>query len=208
MPTQDTKIELSPGRFVKLICLPDGTYAVAVSMEDVNFSGEINVDNVLAAGENHIGTVTGHIIITDLASLTMDANAHLAGEVIADTQAINAAFRIANGRGLVHSLLLYDIDDAGPSLDIYFLDENVSMGTENQNPTITDGNADAILGFVSVSSSDWKDLGGVKIAYKEKLSMPVKAISGTDDLGIAVITQTAYTPSANGISLRLGIIPT
>lgn len=140
-------------------------------------------------------------------TLSLDTSAYAAGDLLADTQVITDAFLIADGKGFLNSVLLVDEDDQGAALDIYFLDANVSMGTENAVPSITDANARNILCRVQVSTGDYTDLGGVKIADLSGLNRFVKAASGTKNLYVAVVNGTG-TPiyTASGIRLRVGIL--
>lgn len=137
-------------------------------------------------------------------TLSLDTSAYADGDVLADSQAISACLRANDGTGTITNVTLTDIDDQGVGLDLLFLDANVSLGTENAAPSITDGNAANILGWVRVAASDWIDLGGVRLA-SVPCSIPVKGVSGTDDLYVAAISRGAGTYTASGIVVRVAI---
>lgn len=140
--------------------------------------------------------------------LTLDVAAYAAGDVVADTQVITDAFRGNNSGGMLVSLEVVDEDDQKANLDIYFLTANVSMGTENAAPSITDANSRSIQGApVSIAVADYKDLGGVSIAGKDNINKALEAIAGTNDLAVAVVAGATTTPTytVNGLRLRLGI---
>lgn len=140
-------------------------------------------------------------------TLSTDTSAYAAGDVIADSQVVASCVRANDALGVLQSLTLIDEDDQGVALTCYFLGANVSMGSENSAPSITDVNARQILGSVAVAASDYTDLGGVKIAYKSNLGLMVKPAAGTPDTYVAVVNGTgAPTYSSAGLKLRLGFL--
>lgn len=140
-------------------------------------------------------------------TLSLDTAAYASGDLLADTQAIANAFRTEGGTAILHSVMAIDEDDqASVAMDIYLLNANVSLGTENAVPSVTDANARAILGApISIASGDWKDLGGCKIAGKDNLGKLVQ--SNTSDLYVAVVL-TGGTPTftAAGVRLKFGLV--
>jgi hypothetical protein len=138
-------------------------------------------------------------------TLSLDTSAYADGDVLADTQIVTNCFRINDGFGVIDSITVLDEDDQGAGFDLIFLDSNVSLGTENAAPSITDANARNILGWVRVSAADFIDLGGSRLATLTGLSLAVKAVSGTDDMYVAAISRGTGTYTASGIQLRIGI---
>lgn len=144
--------------------------------------------------------------IRDL-TLSLDTSAYANNDVLADTQVITEAFRTVDGTGQIRSIAVLDEDDqTAYTFNMLFLDSSASIGTENSAFSITDANARSILGAVSFATADSIDLINSRIYQKNGLSLPVKAISGTASLGIAlaVITGTP-THTASGIKVRIGI---
>lgn len=139
-------------------------------------------------------------------TLSLDTSAYAAGDVLADTQVVSNAMRIINGHGLLSSVIVIDQDDQKQPLDLVFLSANVSLGTENAAPSITDANALHVLGIVRVLATDYIDLGGVSVATVAGLTLGLQAASGTSDLYVAALTQGAPTHTASGLVLRLNII--
>lgn len=133
---------------------------------------------------------------------SLDTNAYAAGDVLADTQIIPGAMRMRDLTGVLSGFTLIDEDDQGIELDVVVLSGNVSIGTENAAPSITDASARQILGILNVSSTDWKDLGGVKIATVRNVNLPVKPSEQTQDLYVALITRGTPTHTGNGICGR------
>lgn len=140
-------------------------------------------------------------------TLSLDTSAYASGDVLADTQVVTNATRVADLGGIIHSVEVIDQDDQGAAFDIYFLDSNVSMGTENSAPNISDANAAKIMARVQVGTGDYYDLGGVKIADMTGLGRIVKPASGTRNIYVAVVNGTGTpTYTASGIILRIGIL--
>lgn len=157
------------------------------------------------AGELHIGEVGGHADIIDV-TLTLDTSAYASGDLLADTQVVTNALRKTDGTGILHSLMVIDQDDQGVALDVYFLSDNQTFGSENSAPSISDANALTILCRIPVATTDYYDLGGVKVADLSNLSRIIKAVSGTRNIYVAVVNGTGTpTFTASGIKLRVGI---
>lgn len=178
----------------------DGDYSRAM----VNSQGAQWV--VPVATETHLGQTGGTTVIKDV-TLSLDTAAYASGDLLADTQVVDAAMRITNGSGGIISLNVIDEDDQKAALTVYFLSSNVSLGTENSAPSISDTNALAIRGRVRVSVSDYDDLGGVAVACFSNLAIPVVAASGADDIYVAVVNGTGSpTYTASGIKLSIGLV--
>jgi hypothetical protein len=160
---------------------------------------------VVVVGTNGIARDIG---AADVISVTLSldtSGAYATGDVLADTQVVTGAFRIADGRAVLRSLTVHDEDDQGIALDLVFLSANVSIGTENAAVSVTDANARSILGIVSIAGADFIDLGGVRVASKTAIGLMLEAASGVADLYVAAISRGVGTYTAAGIVLRLGL---
>lgn len=139
-------------------------------------------------------------------TLTLETTALDAGDVAADTQVVTGAL-YTNGRGILQSLTVIDQDDNKAVLDVWFLKANVTMGTEDAAPSITDANALNILGCVPVVANDYKDLGGASVACFRNLNLLLEPATGTGDIYVAVVNGSGTpTYTAAGIKLILGIV--
>jgi len=139
-------------------------------------------------------------------TLSLDTNAYADGDVLAATQEIPDALRFNGGTGIVQSLIALDKDDQGLAFDVVFLKSNVSIGAENAAVSITDTDAEQILGIVNVEAANFDDLVASQIATKVNVGIPVKSDGGTKSLYIAAISRGAGTYSAAGIVLKIGIL--
>ena len=82
------------------------------------------------------------------------------------------------------------------------------MGTENSAANISDANASAgIQGIVTVETTDWITISGTSVACIKNIGLPVKAVSGTDDLYFSIVNATG-TPDwdADSLKLRIGAL--
>ena len=159
----------------------------------------------IAAGETHIGEAGRKQTITAI-TFSLDTNIYADGDVLADSQILAVCLRVNDGTGIILDAIFNDEDDTGIAFDVLILDANVSLGTENSAPNISDANARNILGRFNVLASDFYDLGGVKVAHIRDVNIGVKGVSGADDLYIALISRGAGTYSASGITARFKIL--
>lgn len=139
-------------------------------------------------------------------TLSLDTNIYASGDVLADTQEIADALRVNGGTGIIQSLVVLDKDDLGLALDIVFLQKNVSIGTENSAVSISDTNAEEILGIVEILSGDYVDLVGSQIVTKQGLSILAKSLVDSKSLYVAAISRATGTYTAAGIVLKIGIL--
>lgn len=185
-------------------------YASAVSDVAVLGASTSNIGDVdvltIAAGETHVGEVGGSGGSIEV-TLSLDTSAYSSGDVLADTQVITNAVRVAGGRGYLHSMSVYDQDDQGVAFDVYILSANVSMGTENAAPSISDSDGLKVRAIVPVATTDYKDLGGIKYAQIRNIGAgPIIPDSGRD-LYVAVVNGTGTpTYTASGVRLRFSFL--
>ena len=160
-----------------------------------------SVSATLAAGENHLGSVGGDSGFGE-ETFVCEAGAIETGEVLTNTLEITDILRLAGGTGIIHSFKLNDKDDNGIALDVVFLRTNVSLGTKAVAVSITDSNADEILGIISVATGDWVDLVNNQTAFKSNLGIGSKGDS-LDDLFVSIIARGSATFTASGITIQV-----
>lgn len=140
-------------------------------------------------------------------TLSLDTSAYASGDVLADTQVVTDAMLVNGGRGLLYSVSLVDEDDQGVAFTLLFFRTNVSLGTENAGPSISDANAREYLGRVEVATTDWKDLGGVRVASPTVAPFMVRSGASSKDLYVAALNGSGSpTFSASGVKLKIGIL--
>jgi len=205
--TLDNAISGSEVQVDVVAALPAGTNAIgklaANSGVDI---GDVDVTSI-SAGENHLGEVGGKTIVKSV-TLSTDTAAYASGDLIADTQQIDAFFRKADGTGVIQTLTIIDEEAQGVAMYILFHLTSTSMGSENSAPNISDANASAgIQGMVAIAASDWVTVSGVKIACIRNIGLPVKAASGTDDLYISALNSTGAPDwDADSLVVQIGAL--
>lgn len=152
-----------------------------------------------------IGQVGSPSNLADV-TLTLDTLIYAAGDVLSDTAEVVGAARVNGGRAVLESVILIDEDDQGIALDLHFFATNVSLGTKNVAPSISDVNAREHLGAISIVAGDYKDLGGVRVATLRSLGLLLEAAAASTSVWVQAVTQGAPTHTANGIRLKLGLV--
>jgi len=153
--------------------------------------------------------VVGTTVIKDV-TLTVSTSAYSGTKplLLSDCVLVDGALRVTNGTGILQSITVIDEADQVFAADFYICSANADFGTINNASTISDNDAATILGIVSFATADFKDLGGVDVAHRSGLGIPISAVSGTDDIYVAaVLTSGSPTfAAATNVKLRLGIL--
>jgi len=136
-------------------------------------------------------------------TLSTDTSAYADGDVLADTQSVSSVFLTSGGGRTLMSVHVLDKADQGQGFDLIFLDANNSLGTENSAPNISDANAEAILGRVAISSSDFYDIGGCRIATRTGINLPMEGNASTT-LYVGAISRGTGTYGASDLIIKLG----
>ena len=157
-----------------------------------------------AAGEAHIGQVGGPGVVLSLTP-TLDTTTYADNETLFSTSLLAAATRTSGGRAYVQNLIVLDEDDQGVGLDVLFLSTSTTIGATNSAVAITDTNARNIIGRVSITTSDYYDLGGSKVAVVPVGGLMLQA-SGTTAIWAAGVSRGAGTYTASGLKLQIGLI--
>lgn len=136
---------------------------------------------------------------------TLDTSAYTAADVLFDTTEIVNASPYSGGTVLLDSLTVLDKDDqTAAAMTLFILDRNVSLGTINSAISITDTNAEAILGVVSVADTLFTDLINSKLASVKNIGLLCRPNGSSRSLWVAASTAGTPTQTASGIVLRFG----
>lgn len=169
-------------------------------------AGRLWTSAVVEASESHLGEVGGNTILFSVTP-TLDTSAYATGDVLFDRTVLTNFFRKNDGTGILQSIQVIDKDDNGVAIDFYIQTTNQTLGTANSAPSISDTNAEEILGPFSVAAADYKDLGGCKVAKISGLAQAIKSVSGARTLYIsAVVNSGTPTFTASGMVLRIGAL--
>ena len=135
----------------------------------------------------------------------LDTGAYAVGDTFFDRTVLTDAVRTTGGWAILNSIALTDAADIGPALDLYVLDADVTLGTFNAAPGISDADAVRLTHIGSIAAADWKDVGGAKVVSKT-LGQQVKAAAGTRNLWLAAVTQTAGTWTSSAVQIDVGML--
>ena len=139
-------------------------------------------------------------------TFAVETSALDAGDVVSTTIEIPDAVDVSGGGSLLSSLTLLDEADQGAQLDVYFLRSNVSLGTVDSAPNISDANSREIIGVVSIATTDYVDFGGGKIATIRNIGLLLTALTGTSVYVTLVTSGTPTYGAAGAVKASLGVI--
>jgi hypothetical protein len=130
--------------------------------------------------------------------------AYSGGDILFTTMPVYGAIRHPGGQAIIRGITLHDKDDIGAGITLYFMRSNVSMGTINAAPTMASADVDKIVSSLVIETTDYKDLGGVQVAFKGDLGVPIQSLVDTRTIYVAaVIDSTNKTYTASGIVIDL-----
>lgn len=173
------------------------SFGVATALEAIGAGSSASIGST-----GILPTVRDPITITP----TMDTSALTANDVWFDSTVVTNASRATDEPVILAGIVLYDQDDQTAAAGtVYVLQANVSVGTINNAPSISDANALNIIAAIPFASADWKDLGGVKINRLSPAYFPLMCIpaSGTRNIYVAAVNEGTPTNTATGVKVAL-----
>jgi hypothetical protein len=196
------------GVLYQRVKLVDGTLDSSAAIAgDATYGLDVDVTRMaaLAAGEAQIGNVGApDTVVTITASL--DTSAYADGDVLFDTQEIASAVRVNGHTCILQSVVVSDISDQGQPFDLIFFNANTSLGTENAAPDIDDTEVLTVIGRVQVTTVDYYDLGGNRVACVTGIGLPLKAGAATTSLYVAGVSRGTGTYGATALQIQFGFL--
>lgn len=174
--------------------------------QTIDVSGSVELE----ATENHIGEIGTADDLLEV-TLTLDTNAYAQDDILAATQEIANAFRVAGGKAILQSLSIIDKDDNAAAIDILFLRSNTSVGTENNAENMSDATGEEILTEVEIIATDYVSYANFSRATKNAsdagMGVVLEPTAGTS-LYIAAVYRDAAgdTYTASGIVVKIGLL--
>lgn len=155
-------------------------------------------------GEDHIGQVGGHTPIvrpTVTLSTTPD---YSIGDIMGGEISLTNLVRTSGGTGVLGSIVLTDVTNTKPELDLVFFESNPA-GTYTDNAAFPSGLPDdaITLGFVTVATTDWKTFGNGAMAVVPPAKLGSYA-NASQTPYMVIVTRTAYNAAATD-DLRVGV---
>ena len=141
-------------------------------------------------------------------TLTVTAAIHADKDVLAAPQEIKNAFPHHKQNMRLDSISLFDADDQGAALDIVLMRSNISLGTENVEIDLADGDGPEIIDVIEIGSGDYIDLVDSQIVSLGNLNRVLTpGTSGnSSSLFIGAISRGTGTYAGGAINVKLGII--
>lgn len=186
-------------------------------------SGTWNVGTVTALPNVVVGsgTVTATVANATIASGTVLATApdivvtvtptlgtaaYTAADLLFDSTEIANATRGVSSAALLHSLVIIDKDDQKAAMTVLIADAATDFGNVNDAPNADDTEVATVAGWVAVSATDYKDLGGASVATISNIGLEVQSGTATSSLYLAGITAGTPTHTESGLVFKLGFM--
>jgi hypothetical protein len=131
---------------------------------------------------------------------TLDTNAYTANDVLFPTIELDFGNQLVSGV-IKHASILDTDDQAAQTITLYFAGSTFTLGTANSAISISDADAEKLLGTAAVTTST--DLIGSRFGQNTDIGLPFTVNSGS--LFVAASTGGTGTHSASGIKLRVTI---
>lgn len=209
------RVELNDSTGAEILGLLTGSPAantIGARLKDLLTGIILAVGSVVKFDQSTEGTtnrvVAGKTTYIDV-TLVVDTAIYAAGDVLVAAAVSPAIMRVADFGGILQSLVVIDEADQGMAMDVYFFSTAVtSLGAANAVPAISDADARSAMGPVPVSSGDFRDLGGVRVATINNIGMVLKPLAGAQTVYIAAVngTGTPTYATASDLKLRLGML--
>lgn len=138
---------------------------------------------------------------------TIDANIYASGDFLGGLQTISGAGRVGVGSGVLHSVLVSDLDKEGADIDILIFDSNPSGTTvTNQSAAdIADADTPKIVCVIQVTSDSAFNDTGVSFATGQNCIFKGDTATGTI-YAVAVVRGTPTYASTTDLTFRYSIL--
>lgn len=160
---------------------------------------------VLGAGENFIGKV-GTVLLHPSQNPTLTVGATYAtGDYVgtSGTPWTWTACRTAGGTGMLQSVTVVDKTAGTVAGEVWFFDRSVTVPADSAAWTITDADAQFLLGVVTTGT--YVASAANSVSSKTAVGMPIWCNSGTSIFG-AFVTRGAPTYTSGDLTIILGIV--
>jgi len=136
---------------------------------------------------------------------TLLTSAYSSGDVLFATTEVLGALAQKGSVSWLRGISVHDTDDQKLALDLYFLRDDVELGTIHEAPDITDDETLSITGVVEVATGDYLDVGGASVAVRNDLYIPLTGPAGSRSIFVAALTGGTPTHTADGMVIDLWV---
>lgn len=170
-----------------------------------SISRDIVANIVLAAGENHIGQVSGHSAPITITPTVSTSPAYSSGDDVGGKMTLANAVRVSGGTGWLASLQISDISNNKFSGTLLVFNADLTTTyTDNGAAGLSSADIVKIVAQIPISSGDWTTINNRAIANPLFNPKQVKAASGTSLYAILVVTATPTFAAATDLQLIFG----
>lgn len=117
--------------------------------------------------------------------------------------------RSQTGSGVLQTVCLQDLSAQSGAVDIIFFDSNPSATTFTNNVALDIADADIakIIGFVSITSSDYSAFADNVVGQKNNIGLVLKSATAPyNKIYVAFVSRDAKTYVANEVSATFGVL--
>ena len=157
------------------------------------------------ATENYLGKVGSNADVIEF-TLVADTNIYADNDVLAISALTGGQLaRVAGGCFTIVSASLFDGDDQGTEVYLYFTTNATTPGTINGALSAADTVFDDIQGYIDFVT--YEDLINSQVCHRKNLQMLLQCADGATDMYcFAVVRSGTPTYTASGLKVKLGII--
>ena len=187
--------------------IPDGSDIAQGSIEDDPWSGsgDGTVISILKGlfnkpASGYTATVTG--------TFTCDTSAYAPNDVVTDTVILTNLAPEIDAEVTIKEITIHDLDDTSAyDMEAVFLKANVSLGTKNAAPNMSDGDAANVQNKAEIAATDMIDLTNSKKYFWKGRPFDVKPIAGTRNVAMTMKVGPFGTPthSASGLTYEVKV---
>lgn len=138
---------------------------------------------------------------------TIDTNIYASGDALGGLQTISGAGRVGIGSGIIHAVVVTDLDKEGADIDVIVFSGNPSATTVTNNAALDVDDADLvkIVCVIQVTSDSAFSDNGVSFAHGNNCVFRADVATGTL-YAIAVARGTPTYASASDLTFRYSVL--
>ncbi len=138
---------------------------------------------------------------------TIDTNIYASGDALGGLQTLTGAGRIGIGTGIIHSVLIADLDSEAADIDLWIFSSNPSGSTITNNvaQTIVDADLVKVVCVIQVTTDSAAVTNGVSFAAGNNCVFQADAATGTLYV-VPIVRGTPTYTSASDLTFRYSIL--
>lgn len=124
---------------------------------------------------------------------TLDTAAFADGDAMGGLHEIDRFFPAVSVQGVIESIMVLDRHKQAKDFDIFFFRDNPSASTITNNAAFSlhDDDSSKLAGFYGIEDSDYLDVGGFSMAFKNAVNLSLKGSTNQPTLYLALVAREA-----------------